>query len=129
MVNRNPFQVGRALRGAVEKPWCIGALAFGPFLIVRRPGDPTGSSTASDRGFKGPEGIGIPCEISNILIPKTPLAGQKPFEGSNPSLPLPLSLSANSKTDDSSGPNNQDADAPFNRRNSESSTMLLATRS
>jgi len=29
----------------------------------------------------------------------------------------------------SSDPNNQDAGAPFNRRNSESSTMLVATRS
>jgi hypothetical protein len=31
-------------------------------------------------------------EISNILIPKTPLTGQKPFEGSNPSLSASLQI-------------------------------------
>jgi hypothetical protein len=36
--------------------------------------------------LEGSEGIRIPGEINNILIPKNPLSGQKPFEGSNPSL-------------------------------------------
>jgi len=46
----------------------------------------TASSTGSIGAFGGWEGTGIFKEISNMLIPKTPQTGQKPFEGSNPSL-------------------------------------------
>jgi hypothetical protein len=38
----------------------------------------TASSTASDGDYQGSEGTGMTKEISNILIPKTPLTGQKP---------------------------------------------------
>jgi hypothetical protein len=46
----------------------------------------TGSFTASEGDFGVLRGTSIPSEINNMLIPKNPPTGQKPFEGSNPSL-------------------------------------------
>jgi hypothetical protein len=45
-------------------------------------------------GLKGRRGTMVANEISNMQIPKAPLTGQKPFEGSNPSLSLSAKIIA-----------------------------------